>query len=120
MGQQSLRISHPPVALADARRLENRQRLREFLRATPRHEAESELILLGATDRSPNVMVTRAWLTAAIDELRPQIRQVIRLTLEKRRTHKEAREYMQGISERTLERDQAAGLDALIDRALGL
>lgn len=119
MGQQSPRISHPPAALADARRLENRQRLREFLRSTPRHEAESKVILWGAERSAPAVTVTRAWLTAAIEELRPQIRQVIRLTLEKRRSRKEAQEYLHGISERTLEREQAAGLDALIDRATG-
>jgi hypothetical protein len=118
MGQQSAHISHPPAAPADARRLENRQRLREFLRATPRHEAESKVFLLGA-DGLPSVPVTRAWLTMCIEELRPQIRQVIRLTLEKRRSRKEAQEYLHGISERTLEREQAAGLDALIDRATG-
>ena len=116
MSQQTPRISQP-LATADAQRVENRQRLREFLRATPRHEGESKLELLGLTEGAPNVVVTRAWLTMAIEELRPQVRQVIRLTLEKRRTRKEAQEYLQGISERTLEREQVSGLDALIDRA---
>ena len=119
MNQHAPRVSHPPAAVADARRLENRQRLREFLRATPRHEAESALELLGPKKGSRDVVVTRAWLTAAIEELRPEVRQVIRLTLEMRRSRKEAQAYLQGISERTLEREQAEGLDALIDRATG-
>jgi hypothetical protein len=117
MSQQTSRISHPPAAPADARRVENRQRLREFLRATPRHEGESKLELLGPTEGARSVTVTRAWLTMVIEDLRPQVRQVIRLTLEKRRTRKEAQEYLQGISERTLEREQVEGLDELIDRA---
>ncbi len=118
MSQRLPRISHPPVApAADARRAENRRRLREFLRATPRHEAESRLELLGLTEGAPGMIVTRRWLTAAIEDLRPEVRQVIRLTLEKRRSRKETQEYLHGISERTLERDQAAGLDELMDRA---
>lgn len=119
MGQHLPRISHPPVTSADARRVENRQRLREFLRATPREEAESRVELLGLTPGAPGVVVTRAWLTAVIEELRPQMRQVIRLTLEERRTRREACEYLHGISERTVEREQAAGLDELVDRAMG-
>jgi DNA-directed RNA polymerase specialized sigma subunit len=118
MIQHPPRISHPPAAPADARRAENRRRLREFLRATPREEAESQLELLGLTAGAPAVIVTRGQLTAAIEELRPQARQVIRLTLEERRTRRETREYLHGISERSLERYQATGLDELMDRAM--
>ena len=120
MAQHSSRISRPPTAPIDKRRAENRRRLREFLRATPREEAESRLELLGLTINTPIISVTRAQLTAAIDEMRPQIRQIIRLTLEERRTRKEDQDYMNGIGMRTLERDQAIGLDMLIDQAASL
>jgi DNA-directed RNA polymerase specialized sigma subunit len=113
--QHPLRISHPPSAPADARRAENRRRLREFLRATPRSEAESRLELLGPAEGMPARVVTRAQLTEAIEQMRPRVRQVIRLTLEERRTREEAQAYLHGISERTLERDQSAGLDALME-----
>jgi len=119
MGQHLPRISHPPAAPADARRAENRRRLREFLRATPREDAESQVELLGLTVGAPALIVTRAWLTAAIERLRPRVRQIIRLTLEERRTREEVQGYLHGISERTLERDQNAGLDELIDRVAG-
>ncbi|HLW02564.1 MAG TPA: hypothetical protein VKT82_28180 [Ktedonobacterales bacterium] len=119
MGQQPPRISRPPTAPADAQRAENRHRLREFLRATPRTEANSQLELLGLTAGTPTVVVTRAQLTASIEKLRPQTRQVIRLTLEERWTRKEAQEYLHDIGARTLEREQVAGLDEIIDRALG-
>jgi DNA-directed RNA polymerase specialized sigma subunit len=119
MGQHLARISHPPSAPADARRAENRRRLREFLRATPREEAESRVELLGLVEGASAVVVTRGWLTAAIEELRPQPRQVIRLTLEERRTRREVQAYLHGISVRTMEREQAAGLDELMDRAMG-
>jgi hypothetical protein len=118
MGQQPPRISRPPTAPADARRAENRRRLREFLRSTPREEEDSQLELQGLKKGEPSVVVTRGWLTAVIEELRPQVRQVIRLTLEERWTRKEAQKYLHGISERTLEREQAEGLDELIDQAM--
>lgn len=111
--QHPTRISHPPAAPADARQAENRRRLREFLRATPRSESEVQLELLGVTEGAPARVVTRAQLTEAIEQLRPRVRQIIRLTLEERRTREEARDYLHGISTRTLERDQAAGLDIL-------
>jgi hypothetical protein len=117
MVQHPPRISRPPTAPTDQRRAENRRRLREFLRATPREEAESRLELLGLTKGTPVIVVTRGQLTAAIDEMRPQMRQIIKLTLEERRTRKEAQEYLHGVGMRTLERDQAIGLDMLIDQA---
>ena len=113
--QSPPRISHPPSAPADARRAENRRRLREFLRATPRSEPDSRLELLGLEKRAPARVVTRAQLTEAIEQMRPRVRQIIRLTLEERRTREEVRDYLHGISERTLERDQAAGLDMLME-----
>ncbi len=115
MIQQPPRISHPPSAPADARRAENRRRLREFLRVTPRSEAESRVELLGLAEGAPAFVLTRAQLSAAIEELRPRVRQIIRLTLEERRTREETQAYLHGISMRTLERDQAAGLDALME-----
>ena len=118
MGQHPPRISRPPTAPSDTRRAENRRRLREFLRATPREETKSQLELLGLTAGTPVVIVTRAQLSASIDKLRPEVRQVIRLTLEERWTRKEAQKYLHGISERTLEREQAEGLDELIDQAM--
>ena len=115
--QRPARVSHPPSAPADERRAENRRRLREFLRATPRSEPESQVELLGLVEGAPTRVVTRAQLTEAIEQLRPRIRQVIRLTLEERRTREEARAYLHDIGTRTLERDQTTGLDTLAEGA---
>lgn len=100
-----------PVA-ADARQAENRRRLREFLRAFPRNEPENRLELLGPVDGQPAHIVTRAELTAAIEQMRPRMRQIILLTLEEHHEREAVQEYL-GISLRTLEREQAAGLDLL-------
>ncbi len=105
------RISRP--APADERQAENRRRLREFLRSTPRTEPDSTLELLAPVEGQPPRIVTRGELSAAIDQMRPRMRQIIRLTLEERRTREETQAYLHGISLRTLERDQAAGLDLL-------
>lgn len=113
--QHPTRTSHPPSAPADERQAENRRRLREFLRATPRSEPESRVELLGLAEGAPARVITRAQLTEAIEQLRPRIRQVIRLTLEERRTREEAQAYLHGIGLRTLERDQATGLDMLAE-----
>jgi hypothetical protein len=75
------------------------------------------LELLGLTETAPPIIVTRRWITAAIEDLRPQVRQIIRLSLEERRTRRATQDYLHGISERTLEREQNAGLDELIDQA---
>ena len=111
--QHPTRISHPPAAPTDARQAENRRRLREFLRATPRSEPEAQLELLGVVEGAPTRLVARAQLTEAIEQMRPRMRQIIRMTVEERRSQEETRAYLQGISTRTLERDQTAGLDEL-------
>ncbi len=100
-----------PVA-ADARQAENRRRLREFLRAFPRNEPENRLELLGPVDGQPAHIVTRAELTAAIEQMRPRMRQIILLTLEEHHEREAVQDYL-GIGLRTLEREQAAGLDLL-------
>ncbi|GEM_PF-1932355 len=112
--QHSTRVSHPPSAPVDERQAENRRRLREFLRAIPRTEPAAQVELLGLVEGAPARLVTRAQLTNAIEHMRPRMRQVIHLTLEERRTREETRDYLHGISLRTLERDQNTGLDILI------
>jgi hypothetical protein len=104
------RITRPVTA--DARQAENRRRLREFLRAIPRAEPESRLELLGPVDGQPGRVVTRAELTAAIEQMRPLMRQIILLTLEEHYEREAVQDYLR-ISLRTLERQQAAGLDLL-------
>jgi hypothetical protein len=96
------------------RKLVNRQRLREFLRAVPRTEPETWLELLGPEPGTPPRFVARQTLTEAIEQMHPRMRQIIRLTLEKRNTRPQVQAYLNDISPRTLERDQAAGLDLLI------
>ena len=110
----SPRISLP--APIDERQAENRRRLREFLRAIPRSEPDTTLELLGPTEALPSRTITRADLTAAIERLRPRMRQIIHLTLEEGWSQKEVCVYAH-TSLRTLERDQAGGLDLLIGQA---
>jgi len=113
MNQPSLpRISRP--APADARQAENRRRLREFLRAIPRSEPEGRLELLGPENGQPARLVTRAELTEAIEQMRPRMRQVISLTLEEHYDRERVMAYL-GIGLRTLEREQADGLDLLAE-----
>lgn len=103
------------AAPGNARRVENRRRLREFLRVTPREEAENRLTLLATAEGTPALVVTRAQLTAALEQLRPQVYKILVLTMEQRRTRLEVQDALHGISERTLERAQAAGLDMIIE-----
>jgi DNA-directed RNA polymerase specialized sigma24 family protein len=63
----------------------------------------------GGTPRT----ITRAELTAAIDRMRPHQRQIIRLAVEERRSQEEVCALLNGISVRTLQRDQAEALDLL-------
>lgn len=99
--------SPPPSWPAD----QARQILREFLRAVPRAEPAAVLALT-RPDGSVAVL-TRAQLTAAIDALRPRQRQIVRLTLEEGWTRQRTCDYLH-ISLKTLIRDQAEALDALI------
>ncbi len=99
------------------RKLVNRQRLREFLRAVPRTEPDTWLELLGPKHGMPPRYVSRQTLTEAIERMPTRMWQIIRLTLEKRNSRPQVQAYLNDISPRTLERDQARGLDALIDLA---
>ncbi len=110
----SPRISVP--APADERQMENRRRLREFLRAIPRSEPDSTVELLGPTEALPARTITRAELTKTIEQLRPRMRQIIHRTLEEGWSREEVCASLH-IGMRTLERDQAAGLDLLIGQA---
>ena len=111
--------SSPRISLplpADERQAENRRRLREFLRAIPRNEPDNTLELLGSTATLPARTTTRAELTKAIEQLRPRMRQIIHRTLEEGWSREEVCSSLH-ISLRTLERDQAGGLDLLIGLA---
>jgi DNA-directed RNA polymerase specialized sigma24 family protein len=101
---------------ADERQAENRRRLREFLRAIPRSEPDSTVELLGPTEALPTLTITRAELTAAIEQLRPRMRQIIHRTLEEGWSREDVCASLH-IGMRTLERDQAGGLDLLIGQA---
>jgi hypothetical protein len=116
-----VRISRPNTfssteepADAHQRNRVNRQRLREFLRAVPRTEPGAWLGLLGPERGMPPRVVTRQALTEAIEQMPPRMRQIIRLTLEERNPRAQVQAYLNDISPRTLERDQADGLDLLI------
>ena len=93
------------------RHLKTRQDLREFLRAVPRVEAEATLTIL-RPDGTTRVL-RRAELSAAIDRMRPRMRQVIRLSVEERWSRQRVCEYLRHISIKTFERDQVEGLDIL-------
>ena len=112
--------SHLRPTSSDLQRIENRRRVREFLRVTPREESHNRLTLLAAREEEPPLVVTRAQLTEAIERLRPQYHKIIVLSMEQRRSRQEVREALHGISERTLERAQAAGLDTIIEWLMDL
>ena len=92
-------------------RLQVRQLLREFLTVVPRSQA-STTVTFPRPDGTPRT-VSRAQLSAAIDRMRPRQKQIIRLAVEERRTQEEVRALLNGISLRTLQRDQAEALDLL-------
>ena len=94
-------------------RAHTRQLIREFLRAVPRSEAETTLVIV-RTDGEQRLL-TRAQLSAAIDHLRPRQRQIIRLALEERWPRQRVCEYLHNISIKTLERDQVEALDILAE-----
>lgn len=94
-------------------RAHTRQLIREFLRAVPRTETETTLVIV-RTDGEQRPL-TRAQLSAAIDRLRPRQRQIVRLALEERWPRQRVCEYLHNISIKTLERDQVEALDILAD-----
>lgn len=91
--------------------LKTRQALREFLRAVPRTETDAMLAIM-RPDGTTRVL-RRSELSAAIDRMRPRMRQVIRLALEERWTRQRVCAYLRHISIKTFERDQVEGLDIL-------
>ena len=90
-----------------------RQLIREFLRAVPRSEPEATLVFL-RPDGAPR-MVTRAQCTAALDRLRPRMRQIVRLGIEERWPRQRVCDYLQHISLKTFERDFTEALDILME-----
>lgn len=94
-------------------RAHTRQLIREFLRAVPRSETETALVIVRRDGEQR--LFTRAQLSTAIDRLRPRQRQIVRLALEERWPRQRVCEYLHNISIKTLERDQVEALDILAE-----
>lgn len=94
-------------------RAHTRQLIREFLRAVPRSETETTLVIVRRDGEQR--LFTRAQLSTAIDRLRPRQRQIVRLALEERWPRQRVCEYLHNISIKTLERDQVEALDILAE-----
>ena len=92
-------------------RLQVRQLLREFLMVVSRSQA-STAVTFPRPDGTPRAL-SRAELSAAIDRMRPRQKQIIRLAVEERRAQEEVCAVLNGISLRTLQRDQAEALGLL-------
>jgi hypothetical protein len=92
-------------------RLEVRHLIREFLSVVPRNQG-SVILTFPRPDGTPRTL-SRAELSAAIDRMRPRQKQIIRLVVEERRPQEEVCALLNGISLRTLQRDQAEALDLL-------
>jgi hypothetical protein len=90
-----------------------RQLIREFLRSVPRSEEQTALALVDADGAVR--LITRAQMSAAIDQMRPRMRQVVHLTLEEGWPRQRVCAYLHNFSMKTLERDQVEGLDLLAD-----
>ena len=94
------------------RRMRARNLIREFLRSTPRTEAEEEFTFQRPDGAARTV--TRADLSAAVDRMRPRMRRIIRLAVEEHWSRKRVCEHL-GISIKTYERDHVEALDALVE-----
>lgn len=111
--------SEPDAELGDLtsadwqQRAHTRQLIREFLRAVPRSETETTLVIVRSDGEQR--LFTRAQLSTAIDRLRPRQRQIVRLALEERWPRQRVCEYLHNISIKTLERDQVEALDILAE-----
>lgn len=103
----------PDVSNQTWLRLQARRLIREFLRAVPRADAEVALTFIHP-DGTPR-LVTRGQFSAAIDGMRPRLRQILRLSVEERWPRQKVCDYLSHISIKTFERDQVEGLDQLID-----
>ena len=92
-------------------RFRARRVIREFLRSVPRSEPEAALAFLAPDGQMR--LVTRGELASAIDEMRPRMRQIIRLGIEEGWPRSKVCAYLHDISMKTFERDQMEGLDLL-------
>jgi hypothetical protein len=92
-------------------RFRARRVIREFLRSVPRSEPEVALAFLAPDGQMR--LVTRGELSSAIDEMRPRMRQIIRLSIEEGWPRGKVCAYLHDISMKTFERDQMEGLDLL-------
>ena len=92
-------------------RFRARRVIREFLRSVPRSEPEAAIAFLAPDGQMR--LVTRGDLSEAIDEMRPRMRQVIRLGIEEGWPRGKVCAYLHDISMKTFERDQTEGLDVL-------
>jgi hypothetical protein len=92
-------------------RFRARRVIREFLRSVPRSEPEAALAFLAPDGQMR--LVTRGELSEAIDQMRPRMRQVIRLGIEEGWPRSKVCAYLHDISMKTFERDQVEGLDFL-------
>jgi len=92
-------------------RFRARRVIREYLRSVPRSEPEAALAFLAPDGQMR--LVTRGELSEAIDEMRPRMRQIIRLGIEEGWPRGKVCAYLHDISMKTFERDQMEGLDFL-------
>ncbi len=90
--------------------------VREFLEAVPRSQAQASIALV-RPDGTTRVF-TRGEFSAAVDALRPRMRQIVRLAVEERWSRQRVCGYLNNISIKTFERDHAEAFDALIDFVL--
>lgn len=95
------------------RRHEARRMVREFLGSVPR--TEPEVILSFINPHGELRTLTRAQLSAAVDQLRPRLRQIVRLAVEERWPRQRVCEYLNHISIKTFERDHLEALDILAE-----
>jgi hypothetical protein len=86
--------------------------VREFLEAVPRSQARANIALV-RPDGTTRVF-TRGEFSAAVDALRPRMRQIVRLAVEERWPRQRVCDYLNNISIKTFERDHAEAFDALM------
>jgi hypothetical protein len=89
-----------------------RHLVREFLGAVPRSEPGAAIALV-RPDGTTRIF-TRAELSAAIDQLRPRMRQIVRLSVEERWPRQRVCDYLNNISIKTYERAHTEAFDSLM------
>jgi hypothetical protein len=90
--------------------------VREFLEAVPRPQAQASIALV-RPDGTTRVF-TRGEFSAAVDAMRPRMRQIVRLAVEERWSRQRVCDYLNNISIKTFERDHAEAFDALMEFVL--